>query len=56
MDYHDNNGPLFEDLFIQLAEYGVKVRWTRVPDQYYQGLTEKAEEKYKTKKPTGNTV
>ena len=38
MDYYDNNGPIFEDLFNKLAEKGVNVSWTDTPDTYYSHM------------------
>jgi hypothetical protein len=45
MDYYDNEGPLFEDLFNQLAGKGVNVSWTDTTGIYYSQMTKNAENK-----------
>jgi hypothetical protein len=46
-DYYDNEGPLIEELFYQLADYGIDVRWTNVKLNYYAGMMNKVNEKRK---------
>ena len=37
-DYYDNEGPLIEDLFHRLGDYGVNVCWTNNELNYYKGM------------------
>ncbi len=45
MDYYDNEGPLFEDLFTKLADKGVNVSWTDTSDIYYSQMTKNIKNK-----------
>jgi len=45
MDYYDNEGLLFEDLFNKLADRGVNVSWTDTSDVYYSQMTRNIENK-----------
>jgi len=45
MDYYDNEGPHFEELFNALAEKKIKVSWTDISDIYYQQMTKNIESK-----------
>ncbi len=45
MDYYDNKGPLFEDLFTKLSNKGVNVSWTDTTDIYYSQMTKNIESK-----------
>lgn len=43
MDYYDNKGPLFEDLYKKLAAAGVAVSWTDTTNLYYSQMTPNTE-------------
>ena len=45
MDYYDNEGPHFEELFVTLAEKNIKVSWTDTSDIYYKQMTKNVESK-----------
>jgi hypothetical protein len=48
MDFCENETePVFEHLFIQLAEKGVNVSWTNTSDVYYSQMTKNLEDKNK---------
>lgn len=44
-DYYDNKGPLIEDLFFKLYDYGVKVRWTNIELNYYASMMNRVNKK-----------
>jgi hypothetical protein len=39
MDYYDNDQIVFEDLFYELAQKGLKVEWTNTTEPYYKEMT-----------------
>lgn len=49
MDYYDNDGPLFEELFTKLLDKGVEVSWTDTSDIYYSQMTKNIENKKRLK-------
>ena len=43
-DFYENVGEiLFEDMFIALAERGIKVKWKSTKDKYFKDIQERAD-------------